>query len=309
MQSNGFNIPVDYSKKNLYNSSISPSTVHVKNNKLVRYFRKYLLQKAISVFDWTLPDEWDKNYFLYTLYGTGIISILYTDRYGVICQQCAPGGKLNLYYRPANIIVTNPLIPGTLERTINVDCALLHLMPDYSSIMDIVSYYADQMALASEALGMNLVNVKSATVFGAEDKAQAEAFKKMFDGIASGDPAIVLGKKLLSDTGEPTWFPFTQNIKESYVASDLLSDMRKIEAMFDTVIGIPNANTDKRERLVTDEVNSNNVETAALAGLWLETLQKDVDKANELFPGLGLAVDWKVNPQTEINDGWEGEEK
>lgn len=298
MSVNGFNsLPVDYTKKNLYNSGISPSTVHTRNNRLIRFFRKYLLQKAISVFDWTLPEEWDKDYFLYTLYGSGIIAVLYTDRYGVICQHCAPGGKLNLYYRPSNIIVTNPLLPGTLERTVNEDCALLHLMPDYSSIMDIVYYYADQLALAAESLSMNLVNVKNATVFPASDKAEAEAYKKMYDYVAEGNPAVVIGKKLFDAEGKPAWFPFTQNIKESYVASDLIADMRKIEAQFDTVIGIPNANTDKRERLVTDEVNANNAETAALAGLWMETLQKDIDKANELFPDLGLAVDWKVNPQ------------
>ena len=53
---------------NVYNAARSPSTVHVKNTRLQRYFRKYLLQKAISVFKWQLPDEWDKDYFLYTFY-------------------------------------------------------------------------------------------------------------------------------------------------------------------------------------------------------------------------------------------------
>ena len=63
--SNGFssNIPANYETINLYNSSFSPSTVHVKNTGLQRYFRKYLLQKAISVFKWTLPEEWDEDYF------------------------------------------------------------------------------------------------------------------------------------------------------------------------------------------------------------------------------------------------------
>jgi hypothetical protein len=267
------------------------------------------MEKAISVFDWTLPKTWDANYFKYTLYGSGIIAILYTDKYGVICQNCAPGGKLNLYYRPANIIVTNPLIRNTLERTIDVDCALLHLQPDYSPITDLVAYYADQLAIAGESLAVNMLNVKSGTVFGANNKTEAETYKKMYDNLAEGNPAVVIGKNLLDDKGQPSWFPFTQNVKESYVASDIISDMRKIEAQYDTMIGIPNANIDKRERLVTDEVNSNNVETAAIAGLWLETLQKDVETANKLFPGLGLAVKWKVDPGQDINtDGWEDKE-
>ena len=90
--------PYSYDMINLYNAERSPSTIHVKNNRLRNYFRKYLLQKAISVFKWNLPEEWDEDYFLYTLYGMGFISILNTARYGVICQQCAPGGY-NLYYR------------------------------------------------------------------------------------------------------------------------------------------------------------------------------------------------------------------
>ena len=285
---------ITYDYINLYNALRSPSTVHVKNTRLRNYFRKYLLQKAMSVFKWTLPDEWDRDYFLYTLYCRGFISILYTNRYGVICQECSPGGY-NLYYRPSYVIVTNPLIRETLTLNIDRDCVLLKLQPDYSSIMDIVGYYADQMALASEAMGVNLVNTKTGTVFGAESKAQAETYKKMYDNLSEGDPAVVIGKKLLNDDGTPNWFPFTQHIKESYVVSDVLSDMRKIEAMFDTEIGIPNANTDKAERLITDEVNANNVETATRCELWLESIRKGIKKANSMY-GLTLSVDWRVNP-------------
>ena len=128
----------------------------------------------------------------------------------------------------------------------------------------------------------------------------------MFDNLQEGDPATVIGKNLLNDDGSPTWFPFVQNVKESYITSDILSDMRKIESMYDTEIGIPNANTDKRERLIADEVNANNVETATRCELWMETLRKELDKANNMF-GLSLSVDWRVNPKTEIADGWNNE--
>lgn len=297
---------ITYDYINLYNASRSPSTVHVKNTRLRNYFRKYLLQKAMSVFKWTIPEEWDKDYFLYTLYCRGFIAILETDRYGVICQDCAPGG-FNLYYRPSYVIVTNPLLRDTLTLNIGTDCALLKLQPDYSSIMDIVGYYADQLALASEAMGVNLVSTKSGTVFGAESKAQAETYKKMYDNLSEGDPAVVIGKNLLNDDGTPAWFPFTQHVKELYITTDLLSDMRKIESMFDTEIGIPNANTDKRERLITDEVNSNNVETATRSELWLETIRKGIDTANSLF-GIDMSVDWRVDPQQDISDSWTGKD-
>lgn len=299
-------IPVGYGDINLYNAQFSPSTVHVKNTALQRYFRKYLLQKAISVFKWTLPEEWDEDYFKYTLYGMGYIAVLNTRSFGIICQGGALGGY-NLYYRPSYIMITNPLLKETITANINTDCAIIKLQPDYSSIMDIVGYYADQLALAAEALGMNLVNVKTGVVFGAKNKAQAESYKKMYDRLGDGNPAVVIDKDLLDDTGKPTWFPFVQNMKEQYITPEILSDMRKIEAMFDTDIGIPNANTDKKERLVTDEVNANNVETATRCELWLDSIRKGIDQANAMY-GLTLGVDWRVNPKTEIEDNWKGEE-
>ena len=305
MQLNPIEIPAGYGDINLYNANMSPSTIHVRNNALTRYFRKYLLQKAISVFKWTLPDEWDEDYFKYVLYGIGYIAVLETKTFGVICQGGALGGY-NLYYRPSYIMITNPLFKSTITADIGKDCAIIKLQPDYSSIMDIIGYYADQMALCAEAVGMNLANVKTATIFGAENKAQAETFKKTFDTVMDGNPAVVTGKNLFDQDGKPVWFPFTQNLKEQYITADILADMRKIEAMFDTDIGIPNANTDKKERLVTDEVNANNVETATRCELWLESIRKGIDKANEMY-NLSLAVDWRVNPKTDINDNWQSE--
>ena len=298
-------IPMGYGEINLYNAEFSPSTVHCKNTYLQRYFRKYLLQKAISVFKWKLPEEWDEDYFKYVLYGIGYIAVLETRSFGIICQGGALGGY-NLYYKPSYIMITNPLLKETITANSDIDCAIIKLQPDYSSIMDIVGYYADQLALAAEALGLNMVNVKSGVVFGAKDKTQAQSFKKMFDKMQDGDPAVFIDKQLLDDAGKPNWYPFVQNMKEQYIADSILSDMRKIEAMFDTDIGIPNANTDKKERLVTDEINANNVETATRCELWLDSIRKGIDKANSMY-NLSLSVDWRVNPKTESADNWKGD--
>ena len=62
--------------------------------------------------------------------------------------------------------------------------------------------------------------------------------------------------------------------------------------MFDTDIGIPNANTDKRERLISDEVNANNVETYSKCALWLDELQESCAKTRDMF-GVDIAVDWR----------------
>ena len=87
-------------------------------------------------------------------------------------------------------------------------------------------------------------------------------------------------------------------MNQQYVTDKLLSDMRKIESMYDTEIGIPNANTDKAERLITSEVNANNVETSSRCNLWLDSLRKGIDKANSMY-NLDISVDWRVNPVTQ----------
>ena len=186
---------------------------------------------------------------------------------------------------------------------IGVDCTLIKLQPDYGGIMDLINDYAELMAIASETISMNLMNSKLSYVFTAANKTAAESFKKLYDQICAGNPAAVVDKNLMNNDGSPAWSLFMQNVGQNYITDRVLSDVRKIEAMFDTHIGIPNANTDKRERLVTDEVNANNVETYSKCALWLEELQDGCRKANDMF-GIDMAVDWRVPPDygQEVSD-------
>lgn len=295
--------PIYYDWQNAKISQIKPGVVKVRDNATFGYFVRYLLQKTISVFKWKMPKAWAENYFLYCLYCFGFVAIVNTTPYGVIPQRCGLRGY-NVMYQPTNAIITNPLLRGLLEPEIDTDCVLMRLQPDYGGIMDLVYYYAEQMTLCSEAISMNLVNSKLAYVFAAENKAAAESFKQLYDQISTGVPAVVQDKKLLGDDGKPTWQAFAQNVKQTYITSDILSDMRKLESMFDTAIGLPNANTDKRERLVTDEVNANNVETYTRCAMWLEELKAGCEKARNMF-GIELDVDWRISPLDKPEGGVE----
>lgn len=291
------NAPYFYDYQNANQSMVSPSSIKPSNNAVSLMYQRYLLQKAISVFKWVIPESWNRDYFLYVLYTWGFIAVFDSEQFGVIPQQCGLQGY-NIFYQPTKVLVTNQLLkPMTQTLEIGEQCEVLKLMPNYGSIMDIVSYYADQLALAAESRDMNLINSKLAYVFFAKNNTQAQAFKRLYDDIAAGNPSAVIDKSLLDDQGKPQWAMFDRGLKESYLVTDILSDMRKIEAMFDTEIGIPNANTDKRERLVTDEVNANNVETYTKAALWLEELKKACERVNNHF-GLSLSVDWRNPPES-----------
>lgn len=272
------------------------AVLHAGNDSLSRFFKRYFLQKAISVFKWDIPEWWAKNFLLYCIYCRGYVAVFNTDKFGVIFQPCGLSGY-DVFYRPTTAIIANPLIQGIVQPRIGAECELLRLQPDYGSIMDIIGHYAGLMAIAVETATVNLYNSKLSYVFTAGTKAAADTFKSLYDKLFSGQPAAVIDKSLMTTPdGAKPWDTFLQNVGQNYIVSDILADMRKIEAMFDTDIGIPNANTDKRERLISDEVNSNNIETLSKCSLWLEELQNSCKAVNSMF-GLKLSVDWRFKPE------------
>lgn len=287
--------PYFYEECNIQSSLVTPSTIHAANTGLARYFEKYLLQKAMSVYEWAIPETWSKNYMLYCLYGWGSFAVIDTPEFGVIPQGCTLSGY-NVFYCPAKVFIANPLLPNITERTIDKDCVLFHLQPDYRPVIDIIAYYAAQMALLSESLSINILNSRLAYVFGAGSKQGAESLKKLYDHIAKGDPAVAVDKSLFNDNGEPSWLFFNNNLNSNYIGPQLEDTFRTLEQKFDTEFGIPNANTSKRERQSVEEITSNNIDTLSRAEMWLQSLQESCRKTNEMF-GTNMAVDWRYRVQ------------
>ena len=58
---------------------------------------------------------------------------------------------------------------------------------------------------------------------------------------------------------------------------------------YGTVVGIKNANTDKKERLNLDEVNVNNQCTSSHVYSWYYNVKKEIDNVNKMF-GLDIKV-------------------
>lgn len=296
--------PVGSDVINACYGQVSPSTLHCKNTALTSYFKRYLLQKAMSVFKWELPKEWSKSYFLYTLYTWGFISVVETDKFGVICQGCGLQGY-NIYYQPTHAVIVNPLLQGFLTPQIGLQCELIRLTPDWVGITDIISYYADNMALSAESALVNIANSKLAYVFSAKNKNGAESLKKVMDDIMSGNTAVFYDEKLknrMSDGSEvEPWNTFSRDLKGNYIANDLQDTMRRWEELFDNDIGINNVRSDKKERLITSEAEANNFEAKSKCELWLECLKESIEKVNKMF-GLEISVDWRDNNVMPNND-------
>lgn len=286
-------MPYSYEMINLFNSSYSPSTLHTKNTRMFTFFKKYLLEKVMSVFEFELPEMWDKNYFLYSLFLNGYLAIVNTDKFGVICQHCGLRGY-NIYYNPTHAIIVNPLLTGILEPKIGTQCSLIRLQPNYSGVSDIVNYYADNMAMTAETCEMNIMNSKLSFLFAVRGKSQAESMKKILDQVMKGELGVFYDEKLkMGNDNIPLDF-FNNDLKKNFIAPELQDTLRRWEEMFCNEVGIPNIRSDKKERMIVDEVNSNNIECFTKAELWLETLKEGVEQTNKMF-NLDLSVKLRHN--------------
>lgn len=282
----------------MVDSFYSPSEIHVADTRIVNYYARYLMQKAMSPFKWRLPDHWADNYFLYTLYELGYVAVVNTDKFGVIPQACGLQGY-TVFYQPSHAVIANPLLRGTLNPRIGTQCTLIRMQPDYNGISDIVKYHAGLLGLAYESLSTNLLNSKLAFVAYAENKSVAESLKKMYDEVARGVPAVVQHRRSADTSESPPFELFNQQLSQNFLAPELLAAMRTIERHFDNEIGIPvNMTEGRKERAITAEVTTNNFESQSRMMLWLDMLKKSCKETRDMF-GIDIDVDWRG----ELNGG------
>lgn len=284
-------------------ASCSPAGVYNFDNWTFAYFVDKLYQRAVGqiVID-GLPLSWDEDYIKAALIGAGRLAVFTVpDRpeWGPIGQWFQWGAGLNIWYRPKKVIITNAALPGNVyELEVGKDCEILHLDPLYTGVISIVWHYAESLALTWEASVMNTQNSKLAYVLLSDKKAMTKALESIFDKVMSGQPAVViedLGGKLgsLKDHVQT----FSQDLRSNYVAPEMIRNFRAIMNAFDAEIGIPFANSEKRERLTTDEVNVYNVESQALIRAWIDTLNRDAQRVREMFPEIDLTFSLRKSEQ------------
>lgn len=258
------------------------------------YYREYLLKKILSRFEFgNIPSYWDKDYFLETLFLDGKVCILDTTL-GVIPLKCGLKG-IGVFEQPTQAVIANPIL-GNMERTIDVDCAVIRLQYNFAGAGWIINRYATLLSMCDSSVAVNLMNTKAAYVFKADSKAQAATIQKMYDDITMGRPAVFVGESGALNNENMFLMPAKQN----FIADDVQLLKRKIINEFLTEIGINNTNLDKRERLTDDEVNANNDEVLANIQHWFDNISDGVERANKLF---GLDITFKIRKFGGVSDG------
>lgn len=286
--------PLNYDKINNINGHVRVSTVKNRNNLSFAFWERALFQRAASVLEFDFPEEWQgniKDFIIYVLFKCGYGVVAEDSTHGIFFQPCTLNGY-NFYYQPTKAIVTNPEMPKSKEYLIHKECELIKLTPDYMGIWDIIDYYAEKLSLLDNAINISLVTSKYPWILGAKNKSSAQAIKKIFDLANNGNPLVVYDQRIQDDPqSKDTPFQFLDlnNGKERYLTPLQLQDFQTILNNFDTEIGIPTIPYQKKERMVTDEANSKQIEAIARVTTWLECLNNSIEEVNEMF-GTNISV-------------------
>ena len=294
-------IPMNYEKLNNINSLYIPSNVKYLNTEGFAFWERSLFQRAISVIDIKVPPEWDgsrKDFLYYCLFRFGTVGVFETPEYGITFN---PGNLYgyDFYYQPTNYLIANPAITETLDLKIGEDVEIIKLAPDFRGIWDIISYYAEKLALLDSAVNMSIQNSKLAWIIGARNKSIGQTIKKIYDRISKGDPLGVYDAKMQDDPAtkkEPWQFLERQSIKNSYITSDLLMDTQTIMNDFDSQIGIPTVPYQKKERMVTSEAESKIIDSTSRSVVWKNTLDQSFKLVNAHF-SLNLSCELRFDPE------------
>lgn len=214
---------------------------------------------ALSMFEWVnLPDTMNSRYLEMCLYYKGQAALLYDEDYGFINTQAADSGYINIYGLPTKIncysysynkmrelYVSNTNLPAEEE------CILV--MNNYQRVPTAatISLFAERLCEAQRACDVN-VKAQKTPLLLLTDKNQELTLRNMYAQYDGNAPVIFGDKNLLADR------PIDSiNTNAEFVANDIREYMQGIWNDFLCFIGINNL-SEKKERLITTEANTNN---------------------------------------------------
>lgn len=253
-------------------------------NKLdfIHYFNR-LAELSMCMFEWKgLPDTIDERFLETCLLYDGMTVFFHDDVLGYLCLQTMIGGRMDVYRIPIerkawatngyNKILTN-------EDSVLIFNNMLHT----NSVPDIIDF-AQRLWEYDRIIDINVKAQKTPILLSCEES-QRLTIKNLYMKYEGNEPFIFGDKSLTPNT-----------IKSISTEAPFISDklyMLKTqywnEAM--SFFGIPNTNIQKKERLITDEVQRNMGGTIASRLSRLNARQQACKQINQMF-GLNVSCDF-----------------
>lgn len=276
------------------------------NNMTFSYYYYKLMLVARSLFEWSgLPNNMDERWIEKYLFTSGKC-IFYKDPVmGYMVAGLAQQGGVNCYGDPTSVwpVAENYTYNG--EKLVNGEnCYVIRnndlMLPNFP----IIRHYAYKLCNIDRAIDTNVEAVKTPIIVRCSEK-QKLSLKNAINQRKDNEP--VIWSSDLSDINEmvdtlttnaPIVFPQLQTQKHM-ILNEVFTDL-----------GINNANMDKRERMVANEVEANNEQVKACEDVMLKSRQQACKEINRIF-GTNISVKRRKLdeiPEYEFINKNEGEE-
>lgn len=269
------------------------------NNRTYLQYYNRLLELAINMYEWkNLPDTVDERFLELTLFSDGMAVFFRDDILGELCLQCMIGGELDVYRIPIDrtAYATN----GYQMRLNNQNSVIIFNNYTHTNSMLDVEMYARRLYEIERTIDVNVKAQKTPLIVRATEN-QRLTMKNLYMQYDGNEP-FIFGDKQLDLDGIKVL-----KTDAPYVADKLNILKRQIWNEALTYLGIENSNTEKKERLVSDEVNSNLGGVAAQRFCRLNARRQAANKINKMF-GLSIEVDFREEVKEMFKED-SGEEK
>lgn len=259
----------------------------LNNATYIDYFNRLELL-AISIFEWEGLDEIGGNsrFLEMTLFEEGRAVFVKDPELGYLTLRVAPNGKLNYYRLPVSIeavsIEYNKKYP--LEDVVYIMNNELQL-PTARTI----DLFARKLYEIERTREVNIKAQKTPVLIQGTDK-QRLTLQQLYMQY-DGNVPFIFGDK---DTNLDACLKSISTMAP-FVADKLVLQKHEVWNECLTFLGIDNANTDKKERLITDEVESNNELIYFYLNCFYKTRKKACDEINKKFFNGEEKIKIKVN--------------
>lgn len=248
---------------------------------------------CLSMFEWVgLPESMNARYLEECLYYKGQAALLKDELYGYINTQAASNGYLNIYGLPTEINCFSyqynsirKLYTG-LEGTEDKDCILVMNNWQRVPTASTIELFCQRLAEAEMTASVN-IKAQKTPVLIVVDENQRLMMENLYSQYDGNRPFIFGDKNQLSENAIKCI-----STGADFIADKVMDYKKEIWNEALQFLGINTLQTEKKERLITDEASSNN----ELINLNLQSMliprQEAAKQFNKLF---GLTGDKAIS--------------
>lgn len=237
-----------------------------------------LMMLAQAVFKWEgLPNGIDEKHIERFLFHEGRCMFFSDPMKGWMVAKCTDQGWLNYYDEPTELlpVAANFDLHASRSYEVGRECAVIfnndYAIPTHRTIM----LYAARLADIQRTMDVNINAMKTPVIIKASDK-QRLSIENMYRQVDDYRLKVVVDKTLETDEIK------VLNVAAPIVFDKLALEKARVWNEVMTFLGVNNANMDKRERLVDDEVQANNEQIMLSAQLMLKARERAAETMSKL---------------------------